>query len=118
MAIILQSSVGGFSAEFMREVADARKGDDRARAGALAIRDLEGLRLAGRRVHVLRPFFYDYTVFIGGEHFTLTEPNDIRFLDYFYQRCIADGRDARPNRIASARAGLISRIFRWMAQPI
>jgi hypothetical protein len=41
----------------------------------------------------------------GEENFTVTEPNDIIFLDYFYQRCIAedevrtkqdvDGRDKR-----------------------
>jgi hypothetical protein len=54
----------------------------------------------------LLPFFYNYTVFVGEENFTVTEPNDIRFLDYFYQRCIA------------RHAGLISRVFRWMAQPI
>jgi hypothetical protein len=65
----------------------------------------------------LRPFFYDYTVFIGEENFTVTEPNDIRFLDYLYQRCIAEDETAtEPPR--SRRAGLIGRIFRWMAQPI
>ena len=36
------------------------------------------------------PFFYDYTVFVGEESFTVTEPNDIRFLEYLYNRCIAE----------------------------
>jgi len=35
------------------------------------------------------------------------------FLDYFYKRCLA--ADAEPT---SPRPGLISRLFRWMAQPI
>ena len=49
----------------------------------------------------LGPFFYDYTVFIGEENFTVTEPNDIRFLDYFYQRCIAADETA-PERASPA----------------
>ena len=65
----------------------------------------------------LLPFFYDYTVFISEENFTVTEPNDTRFLDYLYQRCIAEDETAlEPQR--ARHAGLISRIFRWMAQPI
>jgi len=67
-------------------------------------------------VPVIGPFFYDYTVFVGGENFTVTEPNDIKFLDYFYQRCIAADELAWAPR--ARRPGLISRIFRWMAQPI
>jgi hypothetical protein len=39
------------------------------------------------------------------------------FLDYFYQRCIADDETA-PEQPPERRAGLISRVFRWMAQPI
>jgi hypothetical protein len=62
------------------------------------------------------PFFYDYTVFVGEENFTVTEPNDIRFLDYFYQRCIAQD-EAAPEQ-QRRRPGLISRIFRWMERPI
>ena len=65
----------------------------------------------------LRPFFYDYTVFIGDENFTVTEPNDVVFLDYFYKRCIAEDEVA-PAGHSKRRAGLISRVFSWMAQPI
>jgi hypothetical protein len=60
-------------------------------------------------VPVIGPFFYDYTVFAGDENFTVTEPDDIRFLEYFYQRCIA--QDATT-------LSLISRLFSWMTQPI
>jgi hypothetical protein len=64
------------------------------------------------------PFFYDYTVFVGEESFTVTEPNDMRFLEYFYDRCISqDAIEAEPVP-RERRAGLISRVFRWMSQPI
>jgi len=55
-------------------------------------------------------------VFVGQENFTVTEPNDIKFLDYFYQRCIVEDEPAQELR--KRRPGLINRIFRWMAQPI
>jgi hypothetical protein len=55
-------------------------------------------------------------VFVGEEHFTVTEPNDIQFLEYFFQRCIAEDEPAQASR--PRRLGLINRIFRWMAQPI
>jgi hypothetical protein len=71
-------------------------------------------RSASTSVPVIGPFFYDYTVFFGEERFTVTEPNDVRFLEYFYQRCIEQD-EPEP---ATRRSGLISRFFRWMAQPI
>jgi hypothetical protein len=68
-----------------------------------------GIPLAG-------PFFYDYTVFVGDENFTVTEPNDMRFLDYFYQRIIAPEQE--PPAPEHKRDGVISRAMRWMDQPI
>jgi hypothetical protein len=61
------------------------------------------------------PFFYDYTVFFGDDHFTVTEPNDIRFLDYFYARIIA-ADEVLPAE--HERPGLISRLVRWMGETI
>ena len=69
-------------------------------------------------VPLIGPFFYDYTVFVGDESFTVTEPNDIVFLQYFYQRCIAEDEDTPEPQQRRGAPGLISRIFRWMAQPI
>ncbi len=68
-------------------------------------------------VPMIGPFFYDYTVFAGDENFTVTEPNDIKFLEYFYARCIADDEATSAQQLKRG-PGLISRIFRWMAQPI
>jgi hypothetical protein len=117
MAITLQSTVGGFSAEFMRKLPALEQ--------AMVAHGLEPSEFviskdrAGPEGPWITTFFYRYTVFIGDENFVVTEPNDLQFYDYFYQRCIAEPEDddvaleQRPRR-----PGLISRIFRWMAQPI
>lgn len=72
-------------------------------------------------VPFLGPFFYDYTVFIGDTHFTVTEPNDARFLEYFHKRVLAS--DAPESEIDAAPAaarpdGMLKRLSRWMMQPI
>jgi hypothetical protein len=115
VAIILQSTVGGFTAEFMRRLPELEQ--------AMVAHGLEPSqfviskdRATPATVPVIGPFFYDYTVFAGDENFTVTEPDDIKFLEYFYQRCIAEDEPAQP--LQPRRPGLISRFFRWMAQPI
>jgi hypothetical protein len=118
VAITLQSTVGGFSSEFMRRLPDVEQ--------AMVAHGLEPSQFviskdwatpASTPLPALLPFFYNYTVFVGEENFTVTEPNDIRFLDYFYQRCIAEDATA-PEPQPARRASLIGRIFRWMEQPI
>jgi hypothetical protein len=112
--ITLQSTVGGFSAEFMRRLPALEQ--------AMTAHGLEPSqfviskdRATPATAPVIGPFFYDYTVFVGDEHFTVTEPNDLIFLDYFYERCIA--ADEAPG-VPRTRPGLINRFFRWMTQPI
>ena len=68
-------------------------------------------------VPFIGPFFYDYTVFVGEENFTVTEPNDMVFLDYFYKRCIAADEE-QPSEVAPRNRGLIHRFFHWMTQPV
>ena len=116
MSITLQSTVGGFSAEFMRRLPALEE--------AMVAHGLEPSqfviskdRATPATVPIIGPFFYDYTVFVGEEHFTVTEPNDIKFLEYFYARCIADDEATSAQQLKRG-PGLISRIFRWMAQPI
>ena len=116
MPITLQSTVGGFSGEFMRRLPKLEE--------AMLAHGLEPSefviskdRATPPTVPFLGPFFYDYTVFFGDEHFTVTEPNDVQFLQYFHQRCIAED-DAAPAQAAPRRPGLIGRIVRWMEQPI
>ena len=117
MAITLQSTVGGFSAEFIRklpalEQAMTANGLD---PDAFVIsKD----RATPATVPLIGPFFYEYTVSFGDDEFTVTEPNDSKFLEYFYQRCIAPDDEAETPSGVTRPPGLISRFFRWMAQPI
>jgi hypothetical protein len=117
MSITLQSTVGGFSAEFMHRLPALEQ--------AMIAHGLEPSefvlskdRATPPSVPFIGPFFYDYTVFVGEASFTVTEPNDIKFLDYFHQRCIAEDEPVDLAAQQRRRDGLISRIFRWMAQPI
>jgi hypothetical protein len=121
MPITLQSTVDGFTGEFMRRLPALER--------AMIAHGLEPSefviskdRATPPSVPFIGPFFYEYTVFFGDEQFTVTEPNDIKFLEYFYQRCIA-ADEATPEQQQeqerrAGRPGLISRVFRWMAQPI
>jgi len=111
--ITLQGTAGSFSAEFMRKLPALEQ--------AMAARGLEPDAFiiskdnaASANARPIGPFFYDYTVFVGDEHFTVTEPNDMRFLEYFYGRIIAP--DEEP--AASPEDGMLARFARWMAQPI
>jgi len=119
MAITLQSTAGGFSPEFMRKLPALEQ--------AMIAHGLEPSQFVISKdwatqsavpYPFLKPFFYDYTVFVGEENFTVTEPNDIRFLDYFHDRCVAED-EATPEQTRRTRhLGLIRRLFRWMAQPV
>ena len=120
MSITLQSTVGGFSAAFMRRLPALEQ--------AMIAHGLEPSQFviskdrATAAVPLIGPFFYDYTVFVGDDKFTVTEPNDSVFLEYFFRRCI-DQDDVSPDELSPddlrrRRPGLIGRIFRWMAQPI
>jgi hypothetical protein len=117
MPITLQSTVGGFSPEFLRKLLAVEQ--------AMIAHGLEPSqfviskdRATPPSVPFIGPFFYDYTVFVGEEHFTVTEPNDIIFLEYFHQRCIAEDEISPEQERRKRRPGLIHRIFSWMAQPI
>lgn len=119
MAITLQSTVGGFSDEFMRKLPrleQAMVANGLDPAAFVISKD----RATPPTIPFVGPFFYDYTVFIGDENFTITEPNDIKFLQYFYGRCVAPDDPAPGQELEqfAPRPGLISRIFQWMAKPI
>jgi hypothetical protein len=71
---------------------------------------------ATANVPFLGPLFYDYTVFFGDESFTVTEPGDARFLEYFYNRL--RGADAPEPSAPPPADGLLARLSRWMSRPI
>jgi hypothetical protein len=118
VGITLQSTIGGgFSPEFIRKLPVVEQ--------AMIAHGLEPDsfviskdRATPPSVPFIGPFFYDYTVFVDGESFTVTEPNDITFLDYFHQRCIAEDDPTQEQMQRARPPGMISRLFRWMAQPI
>jgi hypothetical protein len=112
VSIILQSTVGGFSGAFMRNLPLVER--------AMREHGLEPSQFVISKdsastpmIPMIGQFFYDYTVFVGNEHFTVTEPNDMRFLDFFLKRVMA--MDEMPLDWCDS---LIGRIFRSMAQPI
>ena len=119
MAITLQSTVGGFSDEFMAKLPkleQAMVANGLDPAAFVISKD----RATPSTVPLIDPLFYEYTVFIGDENFTITEPDDIKFLEYFHGRCVAPDDPAagqEPEQF-TRRPGLISRIFQWMAKPI
>jgi hypothetical protein len=118
VAIILQSSVGGFSDEFMRKLPLVER--------AMVERGLDPSdfviskdRAAPSVPFGTGPFFHQYTVSFGEASFTVTEPTDARFLDYFYQRCISEEEEDEPlPTLRRKPPGLVSRFLHWMAQPI
>jgi len=116
MPITLQSTVGGFSPAFMRRLPDVEKamvGQGLEPSEFVISKDIASTALPlGVRS------FFEYTVFIDREHFTVTEPDDITFLDYFYQRCVASDDEDEATLQRQRRPGLISRLFRWMERPI
>jgi hypothetical protein len=115
LAITLQSTVGGFSTEFMRKLPALERmmiahGLDPSEF--VISKD----QATPNTVPFIGPFFYNYTVFVGDDSFTVTQPNDLKFLEFFNQRCIdADQDQSQPGRRPP---GLIQRLFRWMSQPI
>jgi hypothetical protein len=123
MSIILQSTVG-FSAEFMQQLPLLEKAMIEHGLEPSKFVISKDLATPSTR-HVITTFFYDYTVFVDGEHFTLTEPNDMVFLDYFIKLCTAED-DVRPllklrrGQVSRGpvRPNLVIRFLRWMAQPV
>ena len=64
----------------------------------------------------LRQRFHNYTVFVRGRSFTVTQPTDQAFLRYFYDRCVA------PEEMAPSpehkMQGIIGRLLHWLDQPV
>jgi hypothetical protein len=118
VAITLQSSVGGFSSDFLRKLPLVEH--DMVEHGLepdafLISKD----RATPSSLYVTGAFFFEYTVYVDGENFTVTEPNDMTFLEFFHKRCIAEEEKETPLPTLQRRPpGPIRRFLSWMAQPI
>jgi hypothetical protein len=113
VSIILQSTVGGFSAQFMRKlplVEQAMREHGLEPSEFVISKDYASTAT----IPLMGPFFLNYSVYFGDETFTVTEPNDMVFLDYFFKRVLAaDDPPELPRR-----PGLIRRLFGWMSEPV
>lgn len=118
MPITLQSTVS-FSGEFMHQLPTLEQ--------TMIAHGLEpsGFVISKDRatppsgVPLVGAFFYDYTVFVDGESFTLTEPNDVVFLEYLVKLCTAEEENHPLPKLRRERGpGPVRRFLRWMAQPI
>jgi hypothetical protein len=119
MGITLQSSVGDFSPEFMRRLARIER--DMVKHGLEPSEFVISKDYASpSSLHVIGPFFFEYSVFVGEDSFTVTEPNDMLFLDFFHQRCIAaEAEEEEPQpTLQPTEPGPIRRFLRWMNEPI
>jgi hypothetical protein len=117
VSIKLQSTVGGFTPDFMRKL-PLVEADMRAHGLEPSDFVISKDRAAPPAVPFMSPFFYDYTVFTGDDSFTVTEPNDISFLAFFHKRCVAATEDEKRPASSQPDPGLFRRFLRWMSQPI
>ena len=125
--IKLQSSVGDFSPDFVKALPALEKAmtdhgvdpsnfviaKDQARVTSLPI----AFRPDGDPL--------EYTVFVKGRSFTVTQPNDMNFLAYFYSLCVPPKQEDAPHSIAHAvhseekkLEALIARLEAWFDKPI
>jgi hypothetical protein len=111
MPITLQSSIGGFSHDFMKQIPFLEK--------AMEEKGIEpsAFILAKNAAQYPVPYLvggvggqFDYTVFIAGESFTVTRQSDQAFLEYFYQCCLADEKDES----TPLPEGLMDRFRHWL----
>jgi hypothetical protein len=113
MGILLQSTVGGFSADFIARLPMLEQ--------AMIAQGLEPSdfifskdRAVPASIPFIGPLFYEYTVFVDDAHFTVTEPNDARFLEFIQARIAAPDEQAAVVKAS----GLLARLKSWMNQPI
>ncbi len=125
--IQLQSSIGAFDESFRKRLPAVEQ----------AIRehgiDPAAFVIAKDAAHLTRlPIAYrpdghptEYTVFVKGRSFTVTQPSDLAFLEYFYALCVAYEHKDEPHSLAHAvhdgekkLQALIGRLERWLDKPI
>ena len=114
MQIKLQSTVGAFDESFLKKLPLVEE--------AMIAHGLDPAAFViakNASVATMRAFgatFRDYTVFVDGRHFTVTQPSDLAFLEYFYERCIAP--DEQVPTPARKLKNVVGRLVHWMEQPI
>jgi hypothetical protein len=119
MSITLQGTVA-FDLEFIAELprltrAMADAGLDPA--GFVISKD----SAASPAMPVIGPFYFDYTVFLENAYFTVTEPNDARFLDFLLARirnCELSPETSLQPSSPPAPSSMLARLTSWLSQPV
>jgi hypothetical protein len=119
MSIVLQSTVN-FSGEFMRKLPALEQTMIAHGLDPSSFVISKDRATPSSAVPFVGPFFYAYTVFVDGESFTLTEPNDMVFMDYFAKLCMAEDEDLVLPKLRRERSGPgpLRRFLNWMTQPV
>ena len=114
-----QSTFGDFTPEFMHNLPLA-EADMRAHGLEPSEFVISKGRGAPPAFPLISPFFYKYTVFVGDDSFTVTEPDDMSFRAFFHKRCIPKSEDEERRRLTlrESNLGLFRRFLRWMSQSI
>jgi len=60
--------------------------------------------------------FWDYTVFVSDQHFTVTHSSDTHFLEYFYDLCVAP--EAAAPTAVDPQERMLGRLLHWIELPI
>lgn len=126
--IKLQSSYGDFDTAFVKELPALEKAmiDEGLNPSAFVI--AKNLAQIPHLPIAFRPDGtpLEYTVFVKDRSFTVTQPDDMSFLAYFYRLCVPapEEKDA-PHTVAQALhseekklEALIGRLERWLDKPI
>jgi hypothetical protein len=122
--IKLQSSVGDFSPEFVKELPALEKAMRDRGLDPSAFVIARNLAQSTYLPIAFRPDgnLLDYTVFVKDRSFTVTQPNDMRFLEYFYELCVPPPHESDPHsKLHTAEQkieSLFTRAGRWLNRPI
>jgi hypothetical protein len=122
--IKLQSSVGDFSPEFVERLPALEKAmrdhglDPSAFVIARNMAQSTFLPIAFRPDGNL----LEYTVFVKDRSFTVTQANDMRFLEYFYELCVPPEHKTDPHSTLHTTEQKLDSLFghaaRWLNKPI
>jgi hypothetical protein len=122
--IKLQSSVGDFNPEFVKELPALEKAMRERGLDPAAFVIARNMAQSTYLPIAFRPDgnLLEYTVFVKDRSFTVTQPNDMRFLEYFYELCVAPGHKHDPgSKLHPAEQkleSLFARAAHWLNKPI
>ena len=120
--IKLQTSYGDFASAFVEQLPALEKAmrDQGLDPSAFVIAKHEA---AGARLPIAyRPDGNPaaYTVFVKDKSFTVTQPDDMSFLAYFYRLCVPppEHKETHGHSAETRLAAFIHRLEHWFNQPI